>query len=412
MTQRAHTVRRRMRPRLLVSLCALTLLVWAVLPVGSGAVQTNQQKLSELQEKIERTQGKIGRKKGAERVLTSDIAAWSAKIGRLQKRIGGLERRQSAVQADLDDAAGELEATRGDLRRQRARQVRLKARLALGRRLLAKRLVERYQADAPDLVTVMLSSDGFAELLERGEFLKRINDQDERIIRVVRSAKGDAASNAKRLAVLETRQERIAARIQSRRDEIAGVKQELIDTRVGFDRTRQGKASALSGIRSERRRLEGALSEMKETQAKIQGILTSPGGGTLPAGPIRGGSGSMIWPVNGPITSPFCERRSWESCHPGIDIGVPSGTPIRAALGGRVALAAPTSGYGNYTCIQHSASLSTCYAHQSRYAASAGQQVSKGQVIGYVGCTGFCFGDHLHFEVRVNGSVVNPMGYL
>jgi murein DD-endopeptidase MepM/ murein hydrolase activator NlpD len=316
------------------------------------------------------------------------------------------------VQVDLDQAAGELESTRTGLREQRARQVRLKSRLALGRRLLARRLVERYQADAPDLVTVMLSSDGFAQLLERGEFLKRINDQDERIIRVVRSAKADAKQNAARLAVLERRQERIAARIQERRDEIASVKQELVDTRVGYDRTRQGKANALAGVRTERRKLEGALSEMRETQARIQGLLASPGAGALPAGPIRGGSGSMIWPVNGPITSPFCERRSWESCHPGIDIGVPGGTPIRAALGGRVRLAAPTSGYGNYTCIQHSASLSTCYAHQSRYAASAGQQVSKGQVIGYVGCTGLCFGDHLHFEVRINGAVTNPMNYL
>ena len=77
-----------------------------------------------------------------------------------------------------------------------------------------------------------------------------------------------------------------------------------------------------------------------------------------------------------------------------------------------MALAAPTSGYGNYTCIQHTASLSTCYAHQSRFGASVGQQVSKGQVIGYVGCTGLCFGDHLHFEVRINGVVTNPLNYL
>ena len=77
-----------------------------------------------------------------------------------------------------------------------------------------------------------------------------------------------------------------------------------------------------------------------------------------------------------------------------------------------MALAAPTSGYGNYTCIQHSASLSTCYAHQSRFAVSVGQSVSKGQVIGYVGCTGLCFGDHLHFEVRVNGQVTSPLSYL
>ena len=96
----------------------------------------------------------------------------------------------------------------------------------------------------------------------------------------------------------------------------------------------------------------------------------------------------MVWPINGVLTSPFCERRSWESCHPGIDLAAPTGTPIRAADGGRVAIAGPTGGYGNYTCIQHSASLSTCYGHQSSIGVSVGQQVSKGQVIGAVGSTG------------------------
>lgn len=400
--------------RLLLLPCALVALVlalWAVLPVGSPAI-TNQERLGELQSKIEAAQGKIGRKKGAERLLTSDIARWTGKIRRLQGRIDVLQRRQNTIQTDLDGAQGRLDKTRADLRFQRARQARLKARLAEGRRILAQRLVERYQQDTPDLVTVVLSSEGFAELLERGEFLSRVNEQDQRIIRLVGSARIDARENAQRLDALAERQAALAARIARRRNEVAGVKQELIDTRVGFDRTRAGKSRALASVRHDRHKLEGALSEMKETQAKIQGILTSPGGANLPAGPIRGGSGAMIWPVNGPITSPFCERRSWESCHPGIDIGVPGGTPIRAALGGRVALAAPTSGYGNYTCIQHSASLSTCYAHQSRYAVGSGAQVSKGQVIGYVGCTGLCFGDHLHFEVRVGGAVSNPMAYL
>jgi murein DD-endopeptidase MepM/ murein hydrolase activator NlpD len=95
-----------------------------------------------------------------------------------------------------------------------------------------------------------------------------------------------------------------------------------------------------------------------------------------------------------------------------MDIGVPSGTPIHAADSGTVRIASYYGGYGNYTCIQHSASLSTCYGHQSSFAVSVGQNVSQGQVIGYVGCTGLCFGAHLHFEVRVNGSVVDPMGYL
>jgi murein DD-endopeptidase MepM/ murein hydrolase activator NlpD len=114
--------------------------------------------------------------------------------------------------------------------------------------------------------------------------------------------------------------------------------------------------------------------------------------------------------VNGPVTSPFGQR--WGRLHAGIDISAGSGTPIRAVASGRVILQGPTGGYGNYTCIGHGGGLSSCYAHQSRYATSSGQSVSQGQVIGYVGCTGHCFGDHLHFEIRVNGSPTDPLGYL
>ena len=94
---------------------------------------------------------------------------------------------------------------------------------------------------------------------------------------------------------------------------------------------------------------------------------------------------------------------------------MPAGTPIRAAASGKVTLlqgAGASGGYGNFTCIQHTASMSTCYAHQSSIGVSSGQSVSQGQVIGAVGCTGRCFGDHLHFEVRINGAVTNPMNYL
>jgi murein DD-endopeptidase MepM/ murein hydrolase activator NlpD len=148
------------------------------------------------------------------------------------------------------------------------------------------------------------------------------------------------------------------------------------------------------------------LKTMLAQQTSIQNQLSAP------TGPFHHGSGQLIWPVNGPITSPFCERRAWEACHPGIDIGVPSGTPIHAADSGRVTIAGWVSGYGNYTCIQHTGVLSTCYGHQSRIMVSVGQSVSQGQVIGLSGCTGLCFGPHLHFEVRINGAVTNPLNYL
>jgi murein DD-endopeptidase MepM/ murein hydrolase activator NlpD len=148
------------------------------------------------------------------------------------------------------------------------------------------------------------------------------------------------------------------------------------------------------------------LEALEREQAKVQrAILAS---GAL----VHGGSGRFIWPVRGPITSPFCERRAWEACHPGIDIGVGTGTPIHAADAGQVILAGPQGGYGNFTCIRHTQVLTTCYAHQSQIMVQIGQAVGQGQVIGLVGCTGLCFGSHLHFEVRVNGHVVNPLGYL
>lgn len=134
-----------------------------------------------------------------------------------------------------------------------------------------------------------------------------------------------------------------------------------------------------------------------------------------PAPPPLGAGAPFAWPVHGPVTSPFCEHRSWEACHPGIDIGVPSGTPILAAADGRVSLvqaASESGGYGNFTCVGHTSAVTSCYAHQQRVLVRAGQSVARGQRLGISGCTGRCFGPHLHFEVRVDGQVVCPATYL
>jgi murein DD-endopeptidase MepM/ murein hydrolase activator NlpD len=172
------------------------------------------------------------------------------------------------------------------------------------------------------------------------------------------------------------------------------------------DVPRAGKGHRVSAGAPTDAQVRAELEALQREQSKIQGAILDG------SAPIRQGSGRFIWPVFGPITSPFCERRSWEGCHPGIDIGVAAGTAIRAADTGQVVLAGPQGGYGNLTCIAHSATLSTCYGHQSRILVVPGQVVMRGQVIGAVGCTGLCFGPHLHFEVRVRGRVVNPMAYL
>ena len=371
------------RLRVLIACVLAPVVLWALLPLPSSGQR--------LEDKIERARDRVERKKSTERVLSTDIAAYSRKID-------GLEARQSRIQADLDAKTAELVSLQDRLRDERARLTRLRERLQQSRAHLARRLVEIYKADKPDALSVVLNSDGFVDLLERGEFIQRIAENDREIVLGVSSAKSESERTEAKLDRLERRQQRVTAIVLQRRNEVAQVKTELIGVR-------RGKRNVLGEVREQRYEIEEDLEAMEAQQAKIQARLSG-----VPAGPIRQGSGVLIWPVNGTFTSPFGQR--WGRLHAGIDIAAPNGTPIRAADSGTVALAGWTGGYGNYTCVQHGGTLSTCYAHQSSMGVSVGQSVSKGQVIGAVGNTGNSTGAHVHFETRVNGSPVDPMGYL
>ena len=393
------------RLRLLLCAAAVPLACFAVLPLTAGGAPS-------LSTKIQRKKDQIAARKGRERVLASDVAGFTRRINGLQKDITVLQTRQVRLQADLDAKRAELARIQEDLRRERLRLARLRARLAEARAALARRLVELYKADEPDLVTVVLESNGFADLLERTEFMQRVSSQDARIIGIVRRAKADATATAAHLARLEERAQAVARQIENRVTQVAAVKGQLVDRRARYADARSEKYAMLARTRDTRHELEGDLRALEAEQAKIQARLAAAAAGAASnvAGPIQPGSGGLIWPVNGPIVSGFGMR--WGRLHAGVDIAVPSGTPIRAAQSGRVAIAGWVGGYGNYTCIQHEGALSTCYGHQSSIATSVGASVRQGQVIGYSGCTGHCLGPHVHFETRINGQPVNPAGYL
>jgi murein DD-endopeptidase MepM/ murein hydrolase activator NlpD len=358
-----------------------------------------------LSSRIQEKRQEIDKHKAKEGVLSSTIQGFSSRIDAIQGEIDVTERRLSRVQSSLDDQKEELLEVRNRLEQARDRLARLRSELATARHVLAARLVEIYKADAPDALTVILSSDGFGDLLERAEFLGRISDQDREITDRVRGLKDLAHDQTVQLADLEEQEQLAAERILRERDEIAAVEDKLTGARDQLASVRADKQGALAQVRDSRVRLEGDLAALEREQARVQAALQGSQGGTF-----KQGSGQLGWPVSGPVVSPFGMR--WGRLHAGIDIAVPSGTAIHAADGGRVVLMGWVGGYGNYTCVQHTGSLSTCYAHQSSFATSNGASVAKGQVIGYVGCTGHCFGDHLHFETRVNGAPVDPMGYL
>jgi murein DD-endopeptidase MepM/ murein hydrolase activator NlpD len=364
---------------------------------------------ADLGTRIQRQQNKVAAKKHHEGVLTTTISSFNNRITGLQGSIRGLQQRENRIQVTLTQKRNELAQIQDRLQVARDRLVRLKQKLGVAKAQLAARLVDDWKSDEPDMVTVVLEAHGFDDLLTRADFLERIAKQDRQVVGVVKVLKQQATDQANELASLQSKAQAAANAILAQRNAVAASKAKLVNTRVQLQSARNQRKAVLAKVRTSRHKAQEDLNSLLAEQGKIESQLRN---GVSGGGPIKQGSGRFIWPVNGPITSPFCERRAWEACHPGIDIGVPSGTPIHAADAGRVSIAGPTGGYGNYTCIQHTASLATCYGHQSRIMVSVGQSVSQGQVIGLSGCTGLCFGPHLHFEVRVNGSVVNPLNYL
>jgi murein DD-endopeptidase MepM/ murein hydrolase activator NlpD len=378
---------------------ALALTAFLVLPLPGVSAP--------LSSRIEQKRAQIEDKKAQEGVLSTTIQRYGTRIDAVQGEISATEVRLERAQASLDAQKAELLEVRDRLEEAQDRLERLRSELVTARKVLAARLVEIYKADAPDALTVVLEADGFGDLLERAEFLDRISDQDREITDRVRRLRDQAKAQAVKLAELEQREQLAAERILRWRDQIAAVEAQLVGSRDELAGARADKRGALTQVREQRGVLEDDLASLEAEQAKVQAALA----GSPAPGPIKQGSGSLIWPVNGSVTGSFGEARPGHM-HAGIDISVPEGTPIRAADAGRVALMGWVGGYGNYTCVQHTASLSTCYAHQSRFATSNGASVSQGQVIGYSGNTGNSTGPHLHFEVRVGGSPVDPLGYL
>jgi murein DD-endopeptidase MepM/ murein hydrolase activator NlpD len=369
---------------------------------------------ADLQSELENKQSQLEEVEERKGVLTTTISGFKDKIERLTAEVAEIRTRESAVrerlvakQAELDEAVAELDAAQA-----RLDKVRSHLKRALG--ALRERLVAMYEMGSPDVLSVIVGSSNLNDLAARTEYLDRLHGMDEAVVGRVRDLRDQVKD-------LVTRLRDSKNRIEDARDAIASEKEALTTARAALQShqaelvaTRHDREAALAKVNQHEEELDGDLSEI---QGKIAAQLAETGSAPLPAGPIKGGSGSMIWPVDGPVVSGFGSRTingSYEY-HPGIDIAVPEGTPIRAALTGTVSLQqseAESGGYGNYTCLDHGGGLSTCYAHQSSFAVSLGQSVSQGDVIGYTGCTGYCLGPHLHFEVRINGSVTDPMGYL
>ncbi len=369
---------------------------------------------ADLTHQLEAKESRLEETKERKGVLTTTISRYQARIHRLTGAVEAIRGREAVTRARLDAEGARLATASAALERSRDHLARLRDHLRVALQALRQRLVAMYETGRPELLDVIIGEGSLEDVEARAEYLDAIHTADEAAAGRVRQLRDGVALTVERRAAAK-------GDIEHARDVIATEARELVATR-GALQGRQGalvsargdREAALAKVRHHETELDG---DVEAIQGKIAEELAATGSMPLPLGAIKPGSGSMIWPVDGPIASGFGPRTiegSYEY-HPGIDIAVPEGTPIRAALSGTVAFTEPeasSGGYGNYTCIDHGGGLSTCYAHQSAFAVSPGEAVQQGEVIGYSGCTGYCLGPHVHFEVRINGEVVDPLGYL
>ena len=377
----------------------LALVFVAGLVLVAPAAGDNSGKLSDIQARIAAARAKESR-------LTRQISDVTVQIRALEGKVGDVSQKLSVLEQDLALHQQRLDRLNALFNFETERLDFLKRQYASVLRQLNLRMIDIYETRDPSLVEVILNSESFQDVLDQIQYLEAIARRDKGIAAAVAGARDQVHVARERTKKIRTRvhseTQVVAVRTQQQRD----VKNQLLASKSSLSSKRSKQKGALASTRKQEKAFIAEANALAAEDAGIRGRLAAAQGATDTTPSSQG----LIWPVSGPVTSPFGYR--WGRLHAGIDIGVPYGTPIHAAASGTVVLAGWTGGYGNYTCIDHGGGMATCYGHQSSYAVSGGAQVSQGQVIGYVGNTGHSFGAHLHFEVRINGNPVDPLGYL
>ena len=365
-----------------------------------------------------RVDGRLGglREKAADQqrqagVLTSQLSAAAEQVRDLQAGVDAQRARLAVLEGTLATSRTRLASLERTVAAQTARLTRLRGQYDIAVRRLERRVRDLYMTDGPDALSFVLGTASFADLIDNLDLLGRIGRQDEEIAARVNHSRDGLADARRRTTVARAEAVRVEAAAESATSEQRGLVSRLVASRDELAAAERGKRSTLASIQSDR---SDVLAEIEDLEAQSEAlaarIRAAQQQSSASNGPVVSGSGQLSWPVSGPVTSSFGVR--WGRMHEGIDIAVGQGTPVRAAAAGTVIYAGWMEGYGNLVAIDHGNGLSTAYGHNSSLASSVGQSVSAGQVIAYSGSTGHSTGPHVHFEVRVNGAPVDPLGYL
>jgi murein DD-endopeptidase MepM/ murein hydrolase activator NlpD len=395
--------------RRLVVVIALALVVSA-----SASGQGTSDRRRAIEDKIDQLRGKIAEANRKEGVLTTEISAVTARIRGLQDDVNSASARVVRLERELVVHRNRLATLTQLLRFQTERLTLLRGEHAFAQRQLERRVIEIYEAEALDTVSVVLSASNVSDLIDGIDYVNEINRQDQRIAGQFARAKRAVAIARARTDRTRTGVVSVTRVVEARTNEQRAERDRLVSSQEALRDARTDKRDTLAGIQADEREFLHEVAGLERSSAALASQIRTAQAASAASGTAHGdtspSASGFVWPVSGPVTSGFGWR--WGRMHEGIDIGAGTGTPIIASASGTVIYAGWMGGYGNLVVIDHGGGIATAYGHQSSIAAGVGQAVAQGQVIGYVGCTGHCFGSHLHFEVRVNGAAVDPLGYL
>jgi murein DD-endopeptidase MepM/ murein hydrolase activator NlpD len=389
----------------------LALAVLVLLVVATPAFGDDVSKRQHVESQIAALQGKLAAQEQQEHSLRAQVSDYTSRIRTLEQRVGDVSLRLQTMEADLALHQKRLDALNALFALQTKRFVFLKQQYTKSMHVLNQRLVDIYESDQPTSLDVFLGAGNVQDAIDQVEYLNDIGEQDRRIAQQVAQAKAAIRVQRAKTKKLRGSVHAETAVLFARTAQTRDVRDELVGAKNDLSTTKQDKLEDISHLSEQEQHAASEIDALKQASAdltaRIQAAQSKRQAGASDSTPSSAG---LIWPVNGPVTSPFGWR--WGRMHEGIDIGVGYGTPIHAAASGTVIYCGWESGYGNLTVLDNGGNLATAYGHQSSIAVACGQHVNQGDVIGYVGCTGHCFGPHLHFEVRINGGPVDPLGYL
>jgi murein DD-endopeptidase MepM/ murein hydrolase activator NlpD len=385
------TVIRRMRSRL--GFVALFVVVSCVTPAIASAQTTGgsqpglEGQIAQLSQEGQAALQNLQGIQEQQVALTERAAQLQTQLDAAQARLNPLAEKAAALDAEVTQLQAIVDAT----------QVQLtQAQVAFDQSAAQMYRSARTGAQYEDLLT-----SGPQDLLAEGKYLSIVTQQRRDLVDRVTALRDEAERQREAMLGAQAQADAAANAARAARDQVASLQAQLAPAQA------QAAAQAAT-VQASIAQIQGNLTEDQAELASIQG----PSDGISSLLRSRDGVGGSarpcaVRPVPGGVNQPFIPGQ-----HPGIDLHASYGDPIHACLGGTVVIAGWEGGYGNAVVIDDGGGMANLYGHQSQMAVTVGQQVSAGQVIGYIGSTGYSTGPHLHFEVRVSGNPIDPAPYL